>query len=494
MVPDIGGNAGRWMTVRYAVALTVIALCTVTAFVMTEGVIARHEDTLEVVNVSGRQRMLSQRTALLVEKLRQPLPDAERDAIVHDLAAATDEFAAAHRRLTGTGPEPPLGQAVRDLYFAGPVPLDGLVRQQIVALRGVIARASAGFPIDDATASSITLRALGPLLNRLEEAVARYQEDGEQAFETLHDMGVAALILTLLTLLTEVLIIFRPMVRHVERQLAEIRRMAEYLERSNERLEEQVRARTAELEAAKEAAEQAHLAKSRFLSHAGHDLKQPLEAINMFTGMLERQMTTPRGVALMRDMRAAQRSMRDLLNAILDISRLESGVVEPVPEVVPLGPILDQLAAEFAPLAEEKGLRLTAPSTGAVVRTDPFLLERILRNFIANAIRYTDGGGLVIGCRRRGGMAWVEVHDTGRGIPDADRKRIFEEFIQLDRPDRDRSQGIGLGLAIADRLARLLGHPLSVRSQEGRGSVFAVGVPLADARADATPAGPLPIP
>lgn len=136
------------------------------------------------------------------------------------------------------------------------------------------------------------------------------------------------------------------------------------------------------------------------------------------------------------------------------------------------------MEAEFGGQAEAKGLRLRAVPTDAVVHSDPALLERILRNLIANAIRYTETGGVLVGCRTRGDTLWIEVYDTGRGIAEPDRQRIFEEFVQLDRPDRDRSEGIGLGLAIVERLARLLGHPVTVRSAEGRGTVFAVGVPL----------------
>ncbi len=477
MVP-IGKTTARWMTLRYSLALAVIALCTLAGFLMTERVINQHADMLEVVNISGRQRMLSQRTALLVEQLRHAQTDADREEITGRLIEATELFENAHRRLTGTGPGPALGAAVRDLYFDGPEPLNGLVLRYIAALRAVIADGPDGLPPDMKEAAYITHQALGPLLARLDDMVARYQATGESGFATLHRLGIAALVLTLLTLCVEALVIFRPMTGHVQRQFAEITRMTEELEQANETLEAQVRARTAELHAAKEAAEQAHRAKSRFLSHAGHDLKQPLEAINMFTGMLERQVQTPRGQALVKDMRLAQRSMRDLLNAILEISKLESGVVEAKLADVPLAPLFDQLESEFAALAEAKDLRLRVVPTDATVQSDPFLLERIVRNLIANAVRYTEEGGVLLGCRRRGNTLWIEVYDTGRGIAESDRRRIFEEFVQLDRADRDRSEGIGLGLAIVDRLARLLGHTLAVRSVEGRGSVFAVGVPL----------------
>ncbi|MBF5094255.1 histidine kinase [Azospirillum sp. INR13] len=477
-----GTTTARWMTVRYALALTLIALGTLAGFVMTEGVIGQHERMLEVVNVSGRQRMLSQRTALLVEQLKTATDPVMRSDLARQLAETTDMFEAAHRRLSGrVGPEegPPMGPPPNDLFHGGTDPLDPLVSGHIAALRRVIAAASAGQPPDPAEADRITSQALGPLLDRLEEMVALYQEEGEEGFHTLHQLGLAALLITLLILAVEALAIFRPMTRQVRRQFTEILRMAETIERANATLEQQVRERTAELHAAKSAAEQAHRAKSRFLAHASHDLQQPLQAIGMFTGMLERQPQSAKAAALLTDLKAAQRSMRDLLNAILDISKLESGAVTPKPADLPLSPLLDQLEAEFAGLAEAKGLRLRAVPTNAVVRSDPALLERIVRNLIGNAIRYTETGGVLVGCRTRGDRLWIEVYDTGRGIAEPDRRRIFEEFVQLDRPDRDRSEGIGLGLAIVERLARLLEHPVTVRSVEGRGTVFAVGVPLA---------------
>ncbi|MGF7173747.1 ATP-binding protein [Azospirillum doebereinerae] len=483
MIP-IGTTTARWMTLRYGIALALIALGTLAGFVMTERVMGQHERMLEVVNVSGRQRMLSQRTALLVEQLKHDSDPASRADLARRLAEATDMFEAAHRRLNGrAGPEdgPVLGPPPRNLFSGGPDPLDALVARHVAALRAVIAAAPAGLPSGMAEADYVTSQALGPLLDRLETMVALYQQEGEAGFHSLHRMGLAALILTLLTLVAEALVIFRPMTRHVRDQFTEIARMTEAIERANATLEQQVRERTAELHAAKTAAEQAHRAKSRFLAHASHDLHQPLQAIGMFTGMLERQSQTAKAAALLTDLKAAQRSMRDLLNAILEISKLESGVVSPKPADLALSPLLDQLEAEFAGLAEAKGLRLRAVPTGVTVRSDPALLERIVRNLIANAIRYTEEGGVLVGCRRRGGRLWIEVYDTGRGIAETDRRRIFEEFVQLDRPDRDRSEGIGLGLAIVERLARLLGHPVAVRSVEGKGTVFSVCVPEAEA-------------
>lgn len=463
------------MTTRYVLALSIIALSAIIAHVLSENLTARHQGTLEVVNVSGRQRMLSQRTALLTEQLRHADDDDSRRGVALQLRADVDRFEAAHQRLTGTGGAP-LGVDIRNLYFDGPEPLNGVILHHIQQLRAVIRQGESGGPIDPQLAETVVADALGPVLGRLEDMVARYQKNGERGFQVVRDLGLLALAVTLVTLLAEALLIFRPMVRRVERQFREITRMTDELQQVNEGLEEQVRERTAELEAARDAAVQANRAKSRFLSHAGHDLKQPLEAIGMFTGLLERHVAEPKAQPILRDMRAAQGSMRTLLNSILELSRLESGVIKAQMTRTELGPLLDRLGREFSPLAAERDLRFSAPATTLVVYSDPALLERIVRNFLSNAFRYTETGGVAFGCRRRGGLVWIEVHDTGPGIPEPDRVRIFEEFIQLDRPDRDRSQGIGLGLAIVDRLARLMGHPLSVRARRGGGTVFAVGM------------------
>lgn len=476
---DSGNTPARWMTLRYSIALLLIALCTVAGFAMTERVIGQHERMLEVVNISGRQRMLSQRSAFLVEQLEQEPAGPERAKLIAQLSEAADMLEQAHARLSGSGPEPAPAPVPHEEYFEGPEPLDQMVRNYVAALRRILAVAPAGLTPGMPEIAYVTTQARQPLLDRLEAVVAAYQEEGEAGFHTLHQLGLGILLLTLAFLAMEAAVIFRPMTRQVRRQFADLTRMADTIRQANATLEDQVRERTAELKAAKEAAEQAHRAKSRFLTHASHDLQQPLQAIGMFTGMLERQEQTPKAHALIADLREAQRSMRTLLTAILDISKLESGVVAPSLGPVPLAPLLARLEAEILPLAESKDLQLRILPTDAVVLSDPALLERILRNLLVNAVRYTTEGGVLLGCRRRGGDWRVEIHDTGRGIAEADRRRIFEEFVQLDDPARDRSEGIGLGLAIVDRLARLLGHRLSVRSQQGRGSVFAVTLPRA---------------
>jgi CheY-like chemotaxis protein len=167
-----------------------------------------------------------------------------------------------------------------------------------------------------------------------------------------------------------------------------------------------------------------------------------------------------------------------LLDSLLDVSRLDAGLIVPTPVDMPVGLLLERLGAEYQPQAAAKGLRLRVVPSGATIRSDPALLERILRNLIENALRYTERGGVLIGCRRQGGNLHIDVIDTGIGIQPDKHEEIFEEFFQVGNPERDRNKGLGLGLAVVRRLARLLGHRIELRSLPGGGSMFRVEVPV----------------
>jgi signal transduction histidine kinase len=220
----------------------------------------------------------------------------------------------------------------------------------------------------------------------------------------------------------------------------------------------------------------ASAAKSRFLASASHDLRQPLAALRFFVDALPEH-TSPAGKPVVENIRRSLSAMDDLFSALLDVSRLEAGVVEGHIATVPVASLLERIQFEFAPLARRKGLALTVIRSSAWVRSDPALLERIIRNFVSNAIRYTDRGGIVLGCRPRGTEVRIDVCDSGRGIPANRQQEIFQEFRQLDNPDQDHRNGIGLGLAIVERVARLLNHPIELRSVVGKGSRFSVTVP-----------------
>jgi CheY-like chemotaxis protein len=173
-------------------------------------------------------------------------------------------------------------------------------------------------------------------------------------------------------------------------------------------------------------------------------------------------------------------AMDGLFNSLLDISKLDAGVVQSHVRAFPIGPLLERICDEFAGEAQRKGLRLALCPCSAFVVSDPVLLERILRNIVSNAVRYTDRGRILVGCRR-GSRLSIEIWDTGRGIAQGDRERVFQEFYQVDNFERDRSKGLGLGLAIVRRLTLLLEHPLELRSQVGKGSAFKLSLPATDA-------------
>jgi signal transduction histidine kinase/CheY-like chemotaxis protein len=235
--------------------------------------------------------------------------------------------------------------------------------------------------------------------------------------------------------------------------------------------------------------EMASQAKSRFLGAASHDLRQPLHALNLFVAQLRDEADPAERGRLIARIDAAVGAMNELFEALLDMSRLEAGVLEPNLSAFPIERLLKRMESTFANVAREKGLRLTVASSSAWVRSDFILLERIVLNLVSNAVRYTTHGGVVIGCRRRGDRLRIDVCDSGPGIPEDQRQHIFGEFYQLGAPDR--RTGLGLGLSIVDRLGQLLQHPVELASRLGKGSRFSVSVPSATAqRAAAGPVQP----
>jgi signal transduction histidine kinase len=243
-------------------------------------------------------------------------------------------------------------------------------------------------------------------------------------------------------------------------------------------LREGVRLRFENLDLVEELS-QANQAKSRFLAAASHDLRQPVHSLALFIEALAPEVGSARGKALLDHIHVTLTAHNTLLNSLLDISRLDAGVIEPHLGLFPLQELLDGLDHELRPKAEEKGLQLHLRPCRHAVVSDPTLLSNILRNLIGNAISYTEQGWVLIACRRRGDQVLLQVWDSGPGIPEGEQEAIFEEFCQLANPGRDRSKGLGLGLAICRRLALLLGHELSLHSQCGRGSVFSLSLPKA---------------
>jgi PAS domain S-box-containing protein len=237
-----------------------------------------------------------------------------------------------------------------------------------------------------------------------------------------------------------------------------------------------------ELRRARIEAEHADAAKTRFLAAASHDLRQPLQAAVLYANVLQRKIGETSEGETVAKLQSSLEALRDLLNRLLDVSRLEAGAVRAEKMSVSLRLLFERMVDEFAPQAEEKGIRFRARARDLWIHSDPQLLEQLLRNLISNAIRYTERGGVLVACRPSPRGARIQVWDTGIGVPDQELDRIFEEFYQLDNPARRRQSGLGLGLAIVRRLSELLDHPVTLRSREGRGTVFEVVVPSARSR------------
>jgi signal transduction histidine kinase len=263
-------------------------------------------------------------------------------------------------------------------------------------------------------------------------------------------------------------------------------------------LENRIRARTDELRStlrrleqsnhelalAKESAEEANLSKTRFLAAASHDVLQPLNAAHLSISALADLQTSDDGRRLAAQVSRALETMEDVLRTLLDISKLDAGVVRPEISDVELQPLFRSLVSDFAPLAVQKGLQLRFRTTDAVIRTDRMLYRRVLQNIISNALRYTVKGGVIVGVRRKAGKTVVAIADTGIGIPQEQYEAVYEEFQRgRNAGEVERSSGgLGLGLAIVRRLISALGHDISFTSRLGKGTVFQVAAMPAAAR------------
>jgi two-component system, sensor histidine kinase len=240
-----------------------------------------------------------------------------------------------------------------------------------------------------------------------------------------------------------------------------------------------------ELKRQRAEAEAANIAKSKFLAAASHDLRQPLHALILFVSALDERIRYPEVRAIVDNIGGSVQALEKLFASLLDISRLDAGVIQPQVRDFRLQDLFERLRTDYAAEAAQKEVAFRCLPTDAAVRSDPQLLERILRNYLSNAMRYTEAGTVELRSEVRDGEVIVAVADTGKGIPRDRQREIFHEFYQLENPERDRTKGLGLGLAIVDRLAKLLGHTIHVESAPGRGSVFSVRVPTGDAVAAA---------
>lgn len=244
-----------------------------------------------------------------------------------------------------------------------------------------------------------------------------------------------------------------------------------------------------EADEARHAAERASLAKTQFIAAASHDLRQPLYALSLFSASLDELRLDAEGRAVVVNIQDSIGVMESLFDGLLDISKLDAGVVKPHFAPVSIDAVFDRLSQVFRPIALERSLDLRFRSDGEWVTSDALLLEQVLANLVSNALRYTDNGGVLVAARARSTSVSLEVWDTGRGIAPADGERIFEEFVQLDNLERDRRKGLGLGLSIAQRSTLLIGSRIELASRPGRGTRFAVVQP----RLIPQPSVPLPL-
>lgn len=254
-----------------------------------------------------------------------------------------------------------------------------------------------------------------------------------------------------------------------------------HLQQERESLQHRINEATQALREKKEEAELASQGKSHFLAVASHDLRQPLHAMGLYVAELQRRISGADQLYLVQQVGHSIEALSTLLNALLDISKLDAGVIVPQMQPCNVATLLERIATDFQMLADQKNIRLIVRPYHGFVGSDPQLLERILMNLISNAIRYTPlNGCILVACRKRGASLRIEVRDNGIGISAADQKNIFQEFFQIAQPELNANKGLGLGLSIVDRLVKLLGHRIELRSRPGAGTTFAVEALLAD--------------
>ncbi|MCK5918152.1 MAG: hybrid sensor histidine kinase/response regulator [Cocleimonas sp.] len=246
----------------------------------------------------------------------------------------------------------------------------------------------------------------------------------------------------------------------------------------NESLVEKLQSQALELKAQKEKAVKANEDKSRFLASASHDLRQPIHSLSLLTDALDSQVSTETGKSILKLVRSANRSLYGLLNSLLDISKLDAGIVKPEIERIALAPLLHQLVDNYRTIAEKKGLQLRFKVRDCYVDSDSTLLSSAIMNLLDNAVKYTPKGSILVAMRLYKKQVKVQIWDTGIGIEEDNREIIFDEFLQLGNPERDSEKGLGLGLSISKRILRLLGYPLSLCSTVNKGSVFSITMPL----------------
>ncbi|CAE7836076.1 lact-2 [Symbiodinium microadriaticum] len=469
----------RWLSRRYLLALMIIGGLTVIGLLI-------FQRSQELTEEAGRQTAEATSLRIMVQGagvIARGISDEESKEVLvarqNALADLLQRIDQVHQRQTAMVEQDGSG-ALKAIYFSDPVQLDQQLTLLKADIRFLLAVPAEDMPDQTKVIDRIVDQSATSLSDAIRAAIRQNADDYQivQRRFVWAEFGVFVAIIAVLAL--EAIVIFRPMVNRVVRHASDLRRLTDDLEATKDSLEEEVVRRTKAHREAQSDAEAANQAKSRFLAAASHDLQQPLSAMGMFLGALDRNAGDETRIRpIIEDLRGAQQSMKRLLTSMLDMSQIEAGTIQVSPEHIAIGQLFRQLEAEYRMEASAKGLTFDCPETDLVIWADPVLLERILRNLLSNAVRYTRAGRVWMEIKAKKESLEIAVCDTGPGMSESELEAAFQEFHQLDDPARDRSEGLGLGLTICWRLALLMGHDLKAESEPGKGSRFTISVPLA---------------
>jgi signal transduction histidine kinase len=457
-------SVARSLTRRYIFALSLVALLTTAAWFSLHLVIQEEKSIAAVVNVSGRQRMLSQRTALFSSLLANAAP-TDRPAIRAQLVKAADLMARSHRGLTHgdveMGLPAEMSASVRSMYFEAPLQLDQQVQAYLANIETLLQMPDAQLGPGSPVLSAIIKVAPSTLVQSLDKMVTQYQTEGEAAVKRLIVMETIVWLLTLLLLLAEARFIFRPIVLHTRKVISEQQRLA------------------AHLASAKEVAEAANRAKSAFLANMSHEFRTPLNAIAGMGYLIRRGGLNPAQSGQLDKLEAAGNKLLEIISDILELSKIEAGRVDIEAAPLQVEQIVAQVQSQIQGVADKKGITLLA-ELGAFptnLQGDAARLGQALSNYASNAIKFTEAGSVTLHAKMveetpDDALLRFEVRDTGIGIAPEAVSRIFTAFEQADNSTTRKYGGTGLGLAITQRLVHLMGGNVGAESAVGAGSVF----------------------